>query len=102
MAKVIIKYAPKSLDDLDQIETYYSDYPSSKQISLIFEYIDRLKEQPFRGRPIPELQDENIRQINVGNYRVIYHVIADDLLMILRIFHFKRNFNPDSDLDFNY
>jgi addiction module RelE/StbE family toxin len=101
MAKVIVKYATKSLEDLDEIEEYYSDNPLSKQIQTIFDRIDDLKEQPFRGRPVPEMQDKNIRQIEAGNYRIIYHVIAEYLLMVLRVFHYKRHLNPDEDLDFD-
>ena len=102
MAKVTVKYAPKSLEDLDEIEVYYSDNPSNKQIRAIFDRIDDLKQQPLRGRPIREMQDKNIRHIEAGNYRIIYHVIAEDLLMIIRVLHYKRHLNPDEDLDFDY
>ena len=101
MAKVTVKFAPKAKDDLDEIEEYYEDYPNSKQMKQIFERIDDLKQHPLRGRPIPERQDKNIRHILAGNYRIIYHVVAEYLLMVLRIFHSKRKLNPDDDLDFN-
>jgi addiction module RelE/StbE family toxin len=102
MAKVTVKYSTRAVDDLEEIEEYYNQYPSSKQMGQIFGGVKDLKVQPLRGRPIPELKDDkNIRHINAGNYRIIYHVIAEYLLMILRVFHVKRNLNPDDDLDFN-
>ncbi|WMX16227.1 type II toxin-antitoxin system RelE/ParE family toxin [Aureispira sp. CCB-E] len=102
MAKVTVKYSTRALNDLEEIEEYYNQYPSSKQMGQIFQQVEGLKVQPLRGRPIPELKDDkNIRHVNAGNYRVIYHVIAEYLLMILRVFHVRRQLNPNDDLDFN-
>jgi plasmid stabilization system protein ParE len=61
MAKVKVKYTPKAVEDLDDIEEYYADYPNAKQMRQIFDRVDDLKVQPLRGRPIPEMQDKNIR-----------------------------------------
>lgn len=99
MAKATVKYTKKAVEDLDEISAYYS--PESKQIKIIFDRIDDLKEQPLRGRPVPELNDSYVRQINAKNYRIIYHVVAEYLLIILRVFSYKRQFDPDEELDFN-
>ena len=99
MAKVIIKCTKKAKGDLEEISEYYS--PKSKQMKTLAKRIDSLKEQPLRGRPVPEFEDEHIRQVGADNYRVIYHVAAEYLLMILRIFSFKKPLNPDKDIDFD-
>lgn len=101
MAKVTVKISNKALNDIDQVGEYHSETTAKKQVKAIYKSFDDLEQQPLRGRPIPELQDKNIRHVNAGYYRVIYHVIADYLLMVLRVFHHKRKLNPDDDLDFN-
>jgi plasmid stabilization system protein ParE len=97
MKEVTIKYSKKAKEDLEEMSEYYS--PRSKQRKIISDRIDSLKEQPLRGRPVPELDDEHIRQVGADNYRIIYHVAAEYLLMILRIFSFKKPFNPDEDIE---
>lgn len=102
MAKVTVKISQATFNDIDQIAEYYSESSAKKQIRAIYKRLDDLEKNPLRGRPITELQDKNIRHIEAGNYRIIYHVIDEYFLMTLRVFHHKRNLNPDKDLDFNY
>ncbi len=102
MAKVEVKISNKAMEDIHQIGEYHSPETARKQIKAIYKRFDDLEQQPLRGRPIPELNDKNIRHIEAGYYRIIYHVIAEYLLMVLRVFHHKRNLSPDDDLDFNY
>ena len=45
----------------------------------------RLKKFPKSGRIVPELKREGIREIIIGNYRVIYKV--DKEVAILTVFH---------------
>lgn len=101
MAKVEVKITEAAFKDIDQIEKYYSESSAKKQIKVIYKKFDDLEKQPLSGRPVPELADENIRQVKAGNYRIIYHVITHYFLMVLRVFSYKRKFNPDDDLDFN-
>ena len=44
-----------------------------------------------RGRIVPEFEDENIREIFVYSYRVIYSV-EDDRVSILSLIHGRRDF----------
>ena len=99
MAKV--KISGKAMEDITRLGEYHSDTTVKKEIKAIYKRFEDLEQQPLRGRPIPELQDENIRHVEAGSYRIIYHVIAEYLLMVLRVFHYKRNLNPNDDLDFN-
>ena len=99
MSKVTIKYTKKAKEDLEEIKQYYA--PKSKQRKIIIDRIDSLKQQPLRGRPVPELEDEYIRQVGAKKYRVIYHVAAEFLLIILRVFSFKKPLNIDDDIDFD-
>lgn len=54
-----------------------------------FHATDRLAELPRSGRIVPELEIENIREIILGNYRLIYRV-REDQVQILTVHHGAR------------
>jgi plasmid stabilization system protein ParE len=101
MAQVIVKLTKAALDDIDQITNFGSDKYIKKQLNLIYQKLDELK-TVLGGRPIPELKDFNIRQVLAGNYRIIYHLVSSDFLVILRVYHAKRILDPESELNFEY
>ena len=50
-----------------------------------------LRAFPQRGRMVPEYTDPRIRELIVGNYRLIYLWVADeDLVRILTVYHGAR------------
>ena len=40
---------------------------------------DRLGMFPSSGRIVPEFEHEDVREIIFGNYRVIYHLLPDEV-----------------------
>lgn len=56
-----------------------------------------MKEQIFlknfseAGRIVPEKNEENVRELIEGNYRIIYEIISEDLIYILTVYHSARN-----------
>ncbi len=60
------------------------------QIQRIFEKVDLLEKLPRIGRVVPELEYDNVREILVGPYRVVYHVVSDNRIDILTIHHSAR------------
>src|ERR1051326_247841 len=53
--------------------------------------VEPLKNMPQLGRKVPERQDETIREIIRGNYRIIYPVRQDQqAIEIWRIWHGAR------------
>lgn len=77
MVKVI--WAERAIDDLTNIADYasrYSDKYASSIISKLFNKVNVLKKMPRMGRVVPEKNDENIRELIEGNYRIIYEVKA--------------------------
>ena len=101
MAKVITKLSKPAEADIIGIEDKYSEAAAEKRIKAIFQRIDDLEQFPLRGRPIPELNDLNVRQIDVfKEFRLIYHVVDEYFLIILRIFPYWKPLNPDEDLTF--
>ena len=55
---------------------------------------DVLKELPLLGKAVPELNDEQIREISVYTYRIIYEVKPPDVF-ILAIVHKRRDLQAE-------
>jgi toxin ParE1/3/4 len=90
---VKINWTPVSLEDLKNIFDYISeDSNRYAQITInkIYLRVSSLKTQPHSGRIVPEFNDENIREIIDGNYRIVHEIISDYQIDILRIFHSAR------------
>jgi addiction module RelE/StbE family toxin len=46
-----------------------------------------LRKFPLSGRIVPELDNDFIRELILGNYRIIYKIISKDRIDILTIHH---------------
>lgn len=60
--------------------------------------VERLKERtqilythPQSGRIVPEMGDENIRELILGNYRIVYRILSINLIHILLVHHSARD-----------
>lgn len=51
----------------------------------------RLEAFPLSGRVLPEAESEFIRELIVGSYRLIYHVISTEEIEVLAIIHGARS-----------
>ena len=94
MAKVI--WAPSALDDIDSIAHYISRdsaYHASLFIDRLFEAADQLLLNPQFGRVIPEIGNQNCREIIYGSYRIMYR-IEKNTIWITSIIHGARNWTP--------
>ena len=91
---VRIRFTKQSLFDLKEIYDYIS-YDSKKyaqyQIVKIRNSIKILKQYKFSGKIVEEYNDENIREIIEGNYRIIYKILGDDRIDIITIHHGARS-----------
>jgi len=88
-----LNWTDLSIEDLINIAEFISkDSPkySVIQISRIRERAKILKEQPFLGRIVPETQNDSVRELILGNYRIIYRIISADRIDILTIHHSAR------------
>jgi toxin ParE1/3/4 len=52
--------------------------------------IDKLPQQPLAGRVVPELNNNNLRELIFRNYRIIYEVASEKQINILSIHHHAR------------
>lgn len=89
-----IIWSPGAWHDVEAIAEYIAQ-DSIAQASLfarkLIEATDRLAEFPFSGKITPEIGEKDRREIRVGNYRIMYSIVGDGVL-VTRVFHGARNF----------
>jgi addiction module RelE/StbE family toxin len=90
VARVI--WAPQAREDLNDIRRYIarnSQLYADVFLDRVLEAADRLEQFPRSGRIVPEAGQDDIRQVIVQSYRVIYRV-RSDLVEILTVVHGAR------------
>lgn len=88
----MVKWSKRSRSDLKSIFAYIasdSKFYAQKVMQSMIERGESLSIFPKRGRVVPEINDENVREIFIFSYRMIYEVKDDDVF-ILTIVHGKR------------
>jgi len=94
-----VRWSNQALADLEAIGDFIArDAPSVAQVFVerVFTAVKRLEAFPRSGRIVPEISQEDIREIIFGSYRIVY-VVSDDEVNILTVFHAARLLRP-SDL----
>lgn len=92
MVKLI--WTDQAIDDLNDIGNYIgesSEKYAKLTVKRLFERTQILREFPLSGRIVPEKNDESIRELIDGNYRIIYETHSADQVNILTIYHSARN-----------
>jgi toxin ParE1/3/4 len=91
----MVKWSVPARNDLKQIHDYIakdSKYYARKVIQEIVAKTEALTELPEIGRIVPEINDQNIRELIVYSYRLIYEISVAETV-ILAIIHGRRDFN---------
>lgn len=94
-----IVWSPLSYERLENIYEFISDkdpVAAKNLINRIFERIESLTGYPERGRKVPEINRNEIREVFVSEYRIIYKIEPNKIL-ILTIRNFKQLL-PKTDL----
>jgi toxin ParE1/3/4 len=87
-----ISWTSQALDDLQAIGDFIArDTPAFAQVLVdkVFDGVQRLENFPRSGRIVPEINQENIREIILGSYRIVY-LLDGDVVNILTVFHASR------------
>jgi plasmid stabilization system protein ParE len=85
-------WSPEAVEDVESIAEYIgkdSAFYANSVISGITDLTGSLGEFPLIGRVVPELNDESIRERFAYNFRIIYRVEKERIL-VLAIVHGKR------------
>jgi len=89
---VKIVWSPLSYEILENIYEFISDkdtVAAKKLINRIFERVESISKYPERGRKVPEINRNEIREIFESEYRIIYK-IEPKKIIILTIRNFKQ------------
>jgi plasmid stabilization system protein ParE len=85
---------PQSQHDLEEIVRFIARDNPKQAVKFGDALIDKalsLDTFPERGRMVPELQLESVREIIHGSYRIIYELLHDpDAVFVLRFWHAAR------------
>ncbi len=84
-----IIWSPLAVDRASEIADYIAqDKPSAaeKWIDTVFSKVAQLKSSPEIGRIVPEINDNQFRELIYGNYRIIYRIETKQI-SILTIRH---------------
>lgn len=85
---VEINWTLQAIDDIDNIAEYIAKDSikyAELQVELFFNRVIILKKFPLAGKIVPELNKQKIRELNSGNYRIIYKIINKQRIDILTI-----------------
>jgi len=91
---VRINWTLQAKDDLKSIAEYISrDSKRYAKLQILrIRYRTRvLKSQIYIGRIVPEISEQNIREIIEGRYRIIYKIVSKNQIAILAVHHSARD-----------
>lgn len=80
-------------EDLQEVYDYISrdsiQY-ADRFVDNLFVKVDVLKKFPRLGRIVPEFSSENLRELIYGNYRLVYEIISETEIHMIRVHHSAR------------
>ncbi len=89
---VRVEFSKQSLSDLKSIFDFISKDSikyAKYQIDLLIQQTELISEFPMIGHKNPEKNDDTIREIVKGNYRIIYKILTSKI-SILTFHHTKK------------
>lgn len=96
MVKLI--WTELSREDLKEIFDYIAEDSkryASITVNKIYNKAQDVIDNPYAGRIVPELNTKEIRELIMGNYRIVYKIVSDSRVDILRIYHSSRLLTDD-------
>ena len=87
---VKINWTPQSKNDLISIAEFIAQDSrkyAKLQIQRIRERVKQLVDFPSSGRVVPELDNPRMREVIMGNYRIIYLIVNEERIDILTVHH---------------
>jgi len=90
---VKIRWTDFALENLIAIGDYIekdSYVYAQRVVSSLFDSVDILEQHPLAGRKVPEFNDESIRELVRGSYRIVYKIISMYDIDIITVHHSAR------------
>jgi len=54
-----------------------------------------LDELPRKGRMVPELNEDAVRELGLYSYRILYEIKSDNLIEVLAVIHKRQHLEAD-------
>lgn len=96
----LIRWTDQAVEDLTAIREFISrDSPRYGRLvaERLYDATAQLESFPRSGRVVPELDRDDLREIIVGEYRIVYHLTSDAVVLVT-VFRssrlFPRNLAP--------
>ena len=90
---VKITWTELAVSDLREIFDFIakdSQKYASITVDKIYLKVQKLTSSKFMGRIVPEFNSPNLKEVILGNYRIVYLLKNNNSLEILRIYHSAR------------
>jgi len=90
-----------AIDDLGIIAEYIgrdSLKYARIQVRKIRNKTHLLRTMPYAGKKVPELDDDTIRELLEGRYRIIYKIVSEERIDILTVHHSSRLLSNNPNL----
>jgi len=97
MAEVI--WTIKAIEQVEQIALViekHSPFQARRVVQLIIREARRLREHARIGKMIPELEQDQYREVRVFSYRILYKILSEERIAIVGVVHGRRLFDPQS------
>ncbi len=88
-----VEWTEPAVSDLEGVRDFIardSEYYATRFVEKIIEAVESLQKFPEIGRSVPEVEEQNIRELLLHNYRIIYRVETGRIL-VLTIIHGARD-----------
>ncbi len=96
MGKVI--WSPTAERDVELIAEYIARDSADRAALFIIKIIAQteiLEKHPRSGRLIPEMNNENNRELVYGSYRIMYRIMNNDEVRVSGVVHSARDWKPE-------
>lgn len=96
MAKII--WTDNAITDLHEIGDYIalnSLHFATKTVEYLFESVNILLIYPNSEKVVIDFENDSIRELVRGNYRIVYKIISNQQINILFVHHGARFMNED-------
>jgi toxin ParE1/3/4 len=93
----VVTWSDHAKSDLRHIHDFIatdSRYYAKKVTQDIVDKTLRLLELPRIGNVVPEIDDENIRELHMYSYRILYEIKAEHIC-VLAVVHKRQDFQPE-------
>jgi len=80
-----VRWSRRSQTDLKDIGRYIARHnrnAARRWVSRLREKVLGIREQPRVGRIVPELMRDDIREVLLASYRIVYQIRTEDLLVL--------------------